>query len=74
MIPFLRKQEIWCRGDNPSDKVCGQRGMLMSYPSQGLRYQDVARVSKSEKAIKPHYQRLKLLERGKLHEEQVHKV
>jgi len=20
MIPFLRKQEIWCRSDNPSDK------------------------------------------------------
>ena len=43
--------------------------MLMLYPSQRLRSQDVARVSKSMKAIKAYYQRLKLLRKGKLHEE-----
>ena len=36
-------------------KVCGKRGMLMSYPSQRLRSQDVSRVSKSRKATKTYY-------------------
>jgi hypothetical protein len=36
-------------------KVCGQKNMLMSYPSQRLRSQDVVRVSQSRKATKAYY-------------------
>jgi hypothetical protein len=38
------------RADNLSDKGCRKRSMLMSYPFQRSRSQDMTRVSKNRKS------------------------